>query len=101
MKLDQLLRTTPETLAKEQHDALKAHALSVLSDFSKRISEENYKGARMLTYTSPAGDCMGSDDTCIDFSYTETHDTSDLGDLLDKLEALKEMFNPKTKKGKA
>lgn len=99
MKLDQLLKTTPESLAKEQHDALKAHVLATLDEFRARIDAENYKGAEMLTYNSPAGDGWGSDDTCINFSYDGTNDTADLGAVLERLKALKELSS--MKKGKS
>jgi len=85
--LSNLLKTTPETLAIAQYAALKTHAISVLEDVIKKLKADDIKAVKAMTYYSPAGDCMGTDSTCINFLYGEP-DTSDFGDLLDNLERL-------------
>lgn len=92
MKLQDLLKTTPETLADEQHKALKQHILGVLAEVTKAISEENYKHIKNLTCYSPAGDCMGTESFFIDFA-PEGLDESDIVDMTARLIELKALSN--------
>lgn len=88
MNIQELLKTTPETLAQTQHDALKEHTIEILERVLKQLKKEEYKAIEKDLFRSPAGDCMGSDNSCIDFSYNND-EVMDLGDMVSMLNNLK------------
>ena len=91
MNLESLLKTSPSTLAKTQHDALKQHAMEVLAGAMAAITNENYNSAKKLTFTSPAGDCMGIDSEPIEFSYG-TEKCISFGEIVSMLSELKSTY---------
>lgn len=83
-----LMSTTPNTLAKAQHDALQAHVLSVLGQVAETIRERRYE-KDLPTFFSPSGGDMGADNTCINFAYSGSEDdVLDIDDVYTKLRAL-------------
>ena len=94
MKLEQLLKTTPETLAVEQHDALKAHVITVLESTLQAVKDEYYIAIQELTIDSPAGDGMGYDNHSINFGYNEK-EPLDICDVMGRLIELKKIAKKK------
>lgn len=99
MKLTDLLKTTPETLASEQHKALKCHVVERLETVLQAIRDENYKYIGKLTSNSPAGDGYGNDNNFIEFGFdsSASMDISEAVDLLMSLKTISEN-KPKNKK---
>ena len=91
MDLKEILAITPETVANNQHAALKKHVLSVLDNVRKIIEEEDYEKISKVIFYSPAGDDMGLDSSCIDFSW-ESDQIVDIEDVCNKLNNLKELM---------
>lgn len=89
MDLEKLLKTTPETLASEQHDALKTHIIAKLMNVVNLIKSEEYKKIESLTEFSPAGDCMGCDNSYINFGFGE--EPLDIHDVVSRLQELKKI----------
>jgi hypothetical protein len=94
MKLEQLLKTTPETLAVEQHDALKAHVINVLELTLKAVKDEYYTAVNNFAQFSPAGDGMGCDNYFINFGY-EDNKPLDICDVMERLIELKKIAKKK------
>lgn len=88
-ELDQLLATSPEDLAKLQHDELQNHTLNVLRTMSDYIKAGDYQAAEDMTFHSPAGDEMGCDNDCIQFTYDPEQDM-DILDVVERLGTLQE-----------
>lgn len=90
--LQQLLKTTPENLAEQQFNCLKEHVCKVLKEIHGCIEDDKHDALRDMTFESPAGDDMGSDNVCIDFGALhlngKQHLVSDIGEVLDHLEDL-------------
>jgi hypothetical protein len=91
MKLEQLLKTTPETLALEQHAALKAHVITVLKSTTKAVEGEHYIAVQKSTINSPAGDGYGCDNNFINFGYDEK-EPLDIYQLMERLIELKKII---------
>ena len=87
--LDKLMTTTPESLAKLQHDTLKAHFLDVLKSIQDAIQHEEYNEEDLPLFNSPAGDGWGLDNVCIDFSYAGHSDPIDIQEALTMLRKLR------------
>lgn len=85
--LESLLETTPQSLAKLQHDELKKHAIAVLLRVADLIGDEKYDEVDSHTFYSPSGDGYGMDNNCIDFKVGEDH--KDILDIVEKLRTLK------------
>lgn len=66
MDLKKLLSTTPETLAREQYDALRVAVVHRLGVLQGHISRGTLEAAREMLMTSPAGDGHGCDNQTID-----------------------------------
>jgi hypothetical protein len=99
MNLEQLLKTTPETLAVEQHDALKAHVINVLESTLKAVKDEYYSAIQELTIDSPAGDGYGGDgygcdNNFINFGY-EDNKPLDIYEVMERLIELKKIAKKK------
>jgi uncharacterized protein (UPF0297 family) len=94
MKLEQLLKTTPETLAIEQHDALKAHVINVLESTLQAVRDEYYNAIQKMTMDSPAGDGMGCDNNFINFGY-EDNKPLDIYEVMERLIELKKIAKKK------
>lgn len=75
-----LLDVDVSNLRKRQFDALKNHIICVLKNTAKIVQEENFKAVKDICFDSPAGDEMGSDNSCIDFGFN--------GKMLDFQEAM-------------
>jgi len=91
MNLKKLLETKPETLAEEQHDALKEHVIIVLDKVMTAIKSENYDAVEAMTSSSPAGDGYGADNSFIEFEWEPTADGVDIADVAGTLRGLKSM----------
>jgi len=97
MKLEQLLKTTPETLAIEQHAALKAHVIKTLNTVLEAIENDAaYSVVEKLTSFSPAGDCMGVDNSFINFGFSEK-EPLDIMEVVGRLEELRTISKKKKK----
>jgi hypothetical protein len=94
MNLEQLLKTTPETLAVEQHDALKAHVINVLESTLKAVKDEYYSAIQELTIDSPAGDGYCCDNNFINFGY-EDNKPLDICEVMERLIELKKIAKKK------
>jgi hypothetical protein len=94
MKLEQLLKTTPETLAVEQHAALKEHVIKVLESTLQAVKDEYYSAIQELTIDSPAGDGYGCNNNFINFGYNEK-DPLDICDVMERLIELKKIAKKK------
>jgi hypothetical protein len=94
MKLEQLLKTTPETLAVEQHDALKAHVINVLERTLNAVRDEYYTAVSNFAQFSPAGDGMGYDNHFINFGYNEK-EPLDIVEVMERLIELKKIAKKK------
>lgn len=69
-ELSKLMITSPEALAREQHDKLKAHTLNVLTSLVKFIDDEDYESATtMLSQTNDSYNInFGYDDQTVGLS---------------------------------
>ncbi len=99
MDLKKLLSTTPETLAREQYDALTAAVVSRLGKLAGRVQRGELEEASAVLFNSPAGDGHGCENACIDFSEMLERCgvdgcTTDIGDVLGKLHDLKRVLDP-------
>ena len=94
MKLEQLLKTTPETLAVEQHAALKEHVIKVLETTLQAVKDEYYTAVNNFDQFSPAGDCMGCDNHFINFGYDEK-EPLDICEVMERLIELKKITKKK------
>lgn len=89
IKLEQLLKTTPETLATEQYAALKEHVIKTLNTVLKAIDNDvGYSVIVKMTSDSPAGDGMGCDNSFINFGFSEG-EPLDIMDVVSRLEKLR------------
>lgn len=86
--IDQL-KLTPESLAKVQLDALKAHAVGILNTVSKFIQSEEWDKINSMLKKSPAGDGTGMDNCFIDFKFSGVDSGDDIYELTSKLKHLK------------
>lgn len=109
MELLELLQTSPETLAEAQRKALTTHVCARLGQMIEHIRRGEYDAAREMTFDSPAGDGMGMDNTCIDFTPEglgkkdgwDKDGPWDIGNILGRLESLTEVITAgKTPQGK-
>lgn len=87
MNLEELMKTTPETLANEQYSALSEHVRKVLRKIDQIVEYGTYKEMDALLFYSPSGDCMGSDNQCINFGYKK-----EKGSCLDIAEVVGELI---------
>jgi uncharacterized protein (UPF0297 family) len=91
MKLDKLLDTTPEQLAKLQFEELKREAVETLRNFTDLLDNEKFQEIEKLIGYSPAGDDMGCDNQYIKFNHIHKS-MDDIGDVLNKLVELKKLI---------
>lgn len=97
MKLEQLLKTTPETLAMEQYAALKEHVIKTLNTVLKAIEDDAaYTVIEEMTSYSPSGDCMGLDNSFINFGFSEK-EPLDIMEVVGRLEELRTISKKKKK----
>ena len=82
MSLNDLLATTPESLASTQYEALRDSVLSQLDTLKELIIAGDFKGVEDMAQYSPSGDCMGRENYYIEFA------CGDIGDTCTKLESL-------------
>ncbi|MBV6636183.1 MAG: hypothetical protein KI788_09790 [Mameliella sp.] len=89
--IKKILALRPETLAKEQRDALAKYAADRLRMIAGLIEAGKYEEASKHTDESPAGDDHGCDNTFITFPELDdersTYD-ADIGTVLSELERL-------------
>lgn len=90
MTLQELMKTKPETLARKQLDALKEHCINVLQNIKDLIDSERFNEVKNFTFYSPAGDCMGSENNCINFSF-EKGVMLDVQEICEKMKQIKQL----------
>lgn len=66
-----LLAVNVNNLCEQQFEILKRHVIDVLIEAMDAIREEDFKKAVQMTFNSPAGDCMGLENNCIDFGFND------------------------------
>ena len=95
MNIKEILKMTPENLAKDQHEQLKKAVVEHLEHVAHLIMIEDYSNVEGLLESSPSGDDYGCDNKYIDFSdiYGE-----DIADVIEKLTHLKASANKKAGK---
>lgn len=82
-----ILDTDINTLKKDQMKALEEHFLLVLDDIKSLFKEHRFQDIEnKYVLFSPAGDCMGSDDYFINFSWNSKEK-----DIMDILHMAKEL----------
>lgn len=93
--INTLLQTTPENLAKQQHDALLALVRERLQRIDQLLAGGNYKTVMNMLERSYAGDEMGNDNWYIKFpelDFIAGRDGGDLGTAVERLTELSEMI---------
>ena len=90
MNIHEMLKLTPESLAKAQYDELKKHALQVLSEVSSLIYEDKFGSLDKFTFFSPSGDGYGLDNNCINFGTDD--EVKDIADVVNRLVELRGMM---------
>lgn len=86
------METKPETLARKQLDALKEYSVNILQNIQDLINAERFNEIDNFTFSSPAGDCMGSDNDCINFSF-EKGEYLDIKEMCEKMKHIKQLTN--------
>lgn len=88
VELKQLMQMTPETLAEHQYNELKKAAVERLRELITLINKGSLDKAEGMLAESPSGDCMGCDNSYINFRdiYGE-----DIGDVIGRLDQLSKM----------
>ena len=95
MNVKDFLSTSPEDLAKRQHNCLRDAAVQIIRDIVVLIKNGQYDKARQSLAYSPSGDGHGCDNEYIDFSSLLEDDGNgvDIGKVLGRLEELKDLSN--------
>lgn len=88
--LTALMSTTPNTLAKAQRDALKAHVLGVLQHYIAAVQTNQFDIAKLPTFFCPAENDSGRDSRCIDFGYSAAVEL-DVQEVFEKLRVLHDL----------
>ena len=89
-QMNEFLKTTPETLAKNQYRELKAYALDRIKEVYKLLERDELDTLETLLDDSPAGDGYGSDNMYISFGKIFSKDlNADIGEVIYKLRKLK------------
>jgi hypothetical protein len=93
MKLEELMKTTPESLAKKQHEHLKKFVIKKIEVILDIIKQENYEEVEHFTSYSPSGDGYGLDNNFINFSYSNSEENAlDIIEVVDELKYLKNIY---------
>ncbi len=82
-----IMELSVNTLAQQQHLALKKHVLKILDEVKQHISNENYEKVGDYLSFSPSGDGYGCDNYYIDFGWGE--EELDIQEVCSKLSQLK------------
>ena len=82
MNINELLRTTPQTLADEQYKALLQDTLTVLDDLKSALNRRDWTAIDNMIDFSGSGDGYGNDNHFIAFA---------CGDILETVEKLQEL----------
>ena len=90
----EILEVSPENLAEKQYQALLNHGVGILEKMIKHLKKGEFDLAKSMTNYSPAGDCMGTDKSFIDFDFTGENEGDDIQDLITKLKSLKQISKP-------
>lgn len=87
MNIAELLKATPQDLAKRQEKELRHYVVDKLNNFTTLIANGLYFDAVKALACSPSGDECGSNNRYIDFGELEldTQDGTNIGVVLDKL----------------
>jgi len=93
MSLDELLATTPESLADTQYKALQDSVISQLDTLKELIIAGDFNGVWDMTEYSPSGDCMGTDNYYIAFH------CGDISETCQRLESLAKIAGRKCTHG--
>lgn len=88
MNLSDLLETSPETLAENQHDELSLFVISKLEEIIKLVKVKAYDDLQDKLVHSPAGDCMGCENDFIDFAWGSEVGPTDIGECITLLQSL-------------
>ena len=59
----------PRAIAREQHDEYRKYIVGLLKDVVEMVEDGDYRAVADMTEYSPAGDCMGCDNSFIDFGF--------------------------------
>lgn len=87
--IDDIMKLQPETLAKEQYNALKQNTLETLHEVMQLIKNEQYNKIDGYVSFSHSGDGYGNENHYIDFYY------GDIVETVDKLKYLKSVSEGK------
>ena len=93
--INTLLSLNADNLAQTQHDALKAHVLSVLDNIHTLIQEEKYDEVINHVFETEDENGWNSSVFAIDFNYN--NGCNDIIDMTNYLTNLKELSNKKNK----
>ena len=90
--LQDIMGIDANNLKERQYEALKAHMLSVLNGFVKQLEADNMEACYAFLDYSPSGDCMGCENTFINFEWKGAKEDQygyDAGKLLEIMAGLK------------
>lgn len=93
MKIDDILRMTPETLAKTQHASLTEHVVNILESVLENVKLGRWDEIENQTCFSAAGDGMGDDNQFISFGSIFGKDHADIADVTERLIELEKIMN--------
>ena len=98
MFIKELMETTPENLAKKQHEALTKFLAERLETLAFAVRDRQYTKIENLLNFSPAGDGHGCDNYYIKM---EECGLEDIGEVVDRLKSLAQVagLDSKVKEG--
>lgn len=82
-----ILDVDVSNIQKAKFQAMKEHIISVLDRVKDMVETGDYDGLDKAVFWSPSGDCMGSDNHCINFAW---HDNKYM-DISEAVEILKRL----------
>lgn len=91
INLKELLKITPEGLAKKQFEALKSQTLSTLEKIIKLIKENNFSQIR-VHIDSLNDEYSGEQKNSILFDFSDEDFKNDILDVVERLEELKKII---------
>ena len=94
MNIEELMSIDIDNLAQKQYDGLKEHLKGVLNKIITLLDQDKLEEIEEMLVESPGGDCYGSDDHYINFSYKENCE-EDMYWMLDDLRDLRKILDKK------
>ena len=94
MNIEELMSIDIDNLAQKQYDGLKEHLKGVLNKVITLLDQDKLEEIEEMLIESPGGDCFGSDDHYINFSYKENC-KEDMYWMLEDLKDLRKILNKK------